>query len=280
MFSIIVLFSNDRIEYLRNSIELFKQASEYYEAEKILLVDGKLLHNVDDFKIIEVERKTKYYCWADVINLGVQSSSNEIVFYFDCDRVVQKKYFEICMQILQKESVFVYATDLYQIKRNMNINELKLILTDVEKYKNDLCPDFRISDPFILSRKNPFSGGVGFHKEEFLNAGGFSNEFKGWGYPDYDFFMKVYKKNSKLLRPIPLLELHQFHPYDKHKFEVCLHNIWNANKYIEKYQINEEELEKILFRINLKFGSNIKKNTIANSKDLDDFLYRCKKVSI
>lgn len=276
MFTLLILFSNERIEYLKNSIELFKETNGYECCEKILIVDGKLNHNIDEFLIEEVHRKNKYFCWADSINRGVDLASNDIIFYFDCDRIVPVNYFQEAIKVLKNKNVFVYAEMLYKIKRHMNCFELRKCRENLNLYHNDLSEDFRISDPLFLSRKNPFSGGVGFYKKKYVEMGGFDESFKGWGYPDYDFFMRVTKEDKNLLFPLNLIELHQYHCYEKSQYEVCLHNIWNANKYIKKFNLDEYLLDEIISKINLKFGTNIQKKWIKKSEDIDEFLNKCK----
>lgn len=268
MFSFLVLYSNDRIEQFKKSIALWNNCDLFQDCQKIVCSDGPSNFKPDGFKIIEIMRSTQYYCWADTINTGVQNCSFEFIFYFDCDRIVPKTYFSQCLNTLKNENCFVFAKHLYSLRDDFSAHELNQIINDIKNHSNLLIEDHRVLDPCIIRKKNPFSGGVGFRKETFLKTGGFDPRFKGWGYPDTDFFYNTSKSGHKFL-PVDFCELHQKHDYNINSyFEMRLHNLWNCRQYIEKWDLPKKDLDQ--FRIELDVPSKI----LYRSNTLDEFLLK------
>jgi|688.fasta_scaffold443641_1 hypothetical protein len=266
MFSFLVLYSNDRIEQFKKSINFWNNCELFEDCEKIICSDGLSNFKPEGFKLFEIPRLTQHYCWANTINTGVQNCSFENIFYFDCDRIVPKNYFSHCLNVLQNENCFVFAKYLYSLRHDLSIHKIKHIINDVKNYSDELIEDHRVLDPRIIRRKNPFSGGVGFRKQTFLNAGGFDPRYKGWGYPDTDFFYNTHIRGHKFV-PIDVCELHQKHDYNVNSYlELRLHNLWNCRQYIEKWNLPKDSLEK--FRVEL----SVSHKSLYQSGTLSEFL--------
>lgn len=245
MFSLVILYSTDRRRQLEQSLTLWQDVRGFSSCEKILCVDGETDWHPPGFRVLSIRRPGPYYCWADALNAGVSEAKHPFVFYFDSDRVVPVEFFELGMAVLEQENAFVFAESLYSLASDATIDELRQLRDDpsVPIYRQRLIEDHRVLDPESLGYKNPLAGGVGFRQLTFLDHGGFDRRFVGWGYPDYDFFMNVYRAKRAKFCPLDVAELHLHHPYQETPQNVMLHNLWNCRQYVEKWQIDTPYLE-------------------------------------
>lgn len=266
MFSFVVLLSGDRESQFRNCEEIWRDCALFNDCEKIVCFDGPQSFTIDGFEVFEIQRSHKYYCWADALNKGVDLASNEIVFYFDSDRIPESNFFVDALEILESRDAFVYARKLYNVLEDCDVKKLRSIVNDISGYSDILSPDYRVDDPTILESKNPFSGGVGFQKSLFKKFGGFDPRYMGWGYPDYDMFMNVFSHDPNLFVPMDKTELHQKHDKLGEQKEFWLHNLFNLRQYMEKYGLSRYGLEEQ--RVKLQVPIDV----LYESRDLDDFL--------
>lgn len=266
-FSLVILFSNDRRAQLERSVELWGDLPEYTDCEKILCVDGLLKGQPPTgFQVCEIERDGPYFCWAKSLYAGISAASNPVVFYVDADRIVQRSFLQRSLAVLRTFDGFVFPDQLYSVKCDWNVKRLRELRDRPVDGYLELYADHRVLDPTILGRKNPFSGCVGFWKKTFLQYGGFDRRFIGWGYPDYDFFMQVYRDDREKLFPLPdSVELHQKHDYLVSKRELELHNLWNCRVYVEKWKIKTDYLENC--RKSLRVS-----DALYTAESLDEFL--------
>jgi len=269
-FSIVILYSHDRKTQLQNSLECLSECKYYNNAEKIIISDGKSNFTNSEWNIFEFLRSKEFYCWADTLNFGVSTAKNKIIIYMDSDRILPKNFFELCFDKIENNS-FIYPKNLYKIKKHCSFEELKTIRDNFDNYKNLLEADHRHNNPYKqVSGTNPFSGCVCFYRDDFINHGGFDDEFIGWGYPDSDFFMKTTKHGCKFIS-LDINELHQKHDRNVLEYEFELHNIFNLKKYCDKWSIETNE---IIEKCN---KHKIKIDDLYSSKTLKEFLFKASK---
>lgn len=258
MYSLVILFSNDRLKQLNAMVDCWKYlAEDFDECEKILCVDGKLSERpVGDWQVLEIPRRGPHYCWADVLNAGVQAASQSYVFYYDSDRIIPQGHVQYCLEVLRQRAVYIYAPRLYAFwKEVLDRPTLCHAVHEPEACLSTcLYPDFRVSNPEHYEHKNPFSGGVAFRKATFLEHGGFDPRYVGWGYPDFDFFQHVTRLGVELVQ-VPTAELHLQHPYQADKRTVELHNAWNCWQYVEKWQLDRQFVDQFWQQLNLPMAA-------------------------
>ena len=241
MFSIIILYSPDRLEQLNQMIYFLYKLSHIEYCEIIIIVDGiNNINNYNNFTILELKRSKKYYCWADAINLGLKKAKFENILYLDSDRILPNQYLNILKNKIE-DDCFIFPSFLKQFKKDVDLNTIQNLLYNSNS--NLLFDDNRIySNPIDAIRsKNPMSGCVCFTKKTYYKSGGFDDTFIGWGFPDTDFYMSTYKQNFKFI-PIDCVELHLCHKYENVIRENCrslprLMGLWNGIKFCKKWEI-------------------------------------------
>jgi predicted glycosyltransferase involved in capsule biosynthesis len=81
------------------------------------------------------------------------------------------------------------------------------------------------------------SGCVAFTRRTYYDVGGFDPSFVGWGYPDYDFWMRALCYGCQFI-PLKFPELHQYHERDGVPDDVFLAmNLWNGVQYFDKWMM-------------------------------------------
>ena len=270
MYSLVILFSNDRLEQLQIMMNCWRQQAEGFEdCEKILVVDGKLIQKPEgDWTVLEIQRNQAAYCWADTLNAGVQAATKQIVFYYDSDRIISRGHVQYCLETLYQEAAYVYTPKLFSFHAwpaTMSIEQLCQAADRPDEHRSTmLYPDFRVSDPEHYEHKNPFSGGVAFRKETFLDHGGFDRRFIGYGYPDFDFFMNTTRRGAKFVQA-PGAELHMPHLYLAGDRMVALHNAWNCWQYVMKWDLDRTFVDGFWKKLNIPMAAR-------GCHDLNEFL--------
>lgn len=267
MYSLVILFSNDRIEQLNIMHDCWGfLAEDFDQCEKILVVDGPLTTKPKgDWIVLEIERRSRFYCWADTLNAGVQRATRPYVFYYDSDRIVPHGHVQYCLQVLHNRPAYVYAEKLYGLCKHMTCPELCALIQDpMVGLHREVYPDFRVSNPEHYEHKNPFAGGVAFRRETFLEHGGFDTRFVGWGYPDFDFFMNTTRRGAEFVKA-PYVELHQKHDYQAPDATVWLHNAWNCWQYVRKWDLDPTYVDQFWRRLNIPTAAR-------GCRDLNEFL--------
>lgn len=271
MFSLVVLFSNDRKKQFDLCVDCWKDMPMFDQADRILLVDGVCDFDYPEWKIVNYSRSDDYYCWADAINLGIESCNTDILFYLDCDRIPDVDFFLNGLNVLRNNNAFIYTEHLYNLKVNgISKKYIRKLQSTSDSFL--LTPDHRSLNPVDIGKKNPFSGCVGFSKDLYYNTPGFDSRYKGWGCPDTDMFMSCVEAGCDFIS-IQGNELHLAHDYNVDNYTHVLHNIWNINQLVSKWKLNRIIL---VIKVNnmLKTKTRVNKclNIINQSESLDHFI--------
>lgn len=229
-FSLVVLYSTDRLTQLKNSLACWSRMTGYNDCEKILVTDGDTNIHLHDWKILEIPRQGDYYCWSHTLNEGVQASRSDFIFYLDSDRILSLDFFSMSIDLLREEKCFVYP------KRTFNVNTFNISATELEKLcvtqdASKLIEAKRTVNPLHLGQLNPFSGCTGMHRDVFLSTGGYDSRYIGPGPVDTDYLMNITSRGFPIYS-VSSTELHQKHSYSIPSIENKLCNIWNTHQYI------------------------------------------------
>lgn len=231
MISIIMLYNPERRHCLLNTVRHIRRLDFPYEIT--LLIDGH--ERIEGFRTIHVPRRDGFYCWADAINAGVEAARSAIVLYMDCDRLPRLDYFRRIRTTQHNQ--FIFCRQLWELRKPADFNTLTRILNNIEKHYEELIEDHRATKltPYLSGEKNPMSGCVAFTRHTYYEVGGFDPSFVGWGYPDYDFWMKALCHGCEFIA-LEIPELHQHHDRDGVPDDVFLAmNLWNGVHYFEKW---------------------------------------------
>lgn len=241
--SIIILYSPDRRNQLYQTLNCLADLKLFSDCEVIICVDGK--NNIDvPYKVVEVPRNYKFFCWGDAIEIGLNNSKYQQILYIDSDRILPTNFLIFLKENMDNKN-FCFPKRLFQFKKNQDISVIKNVRDNFDNYKDLVFEDSRVySHPLhAIRRKNPLSGCVGFTKEGYYSSGGFDKSFIGWGFPDIDFFMTLHQKKYNFI-PIDCNELHLSHPYYNFNYMfknnrslVRLMGLFNGLKFCKKWKI-------------------------------------------
>ena len=242
MISIFILYANDRLEELKSTIECLLDCEGFSSCQKIICSDGESNYHPSGFELIEIQRESGLYCWANMWNASVKKCKCEKILYMDCDRILTKNSLKLIDQSI-KDNFFVFPKRLYSLTRKCNINLIKEIRDNFEEHKYNLVPDHRVYSSAwnAVRKKNPMSGCVGFTKKTFYKSGGLDENYLGHGYPDTDYFEKTSRMGIEFLA-LDINELHLYHDYEfgirigqQFPRKLKLMNLWNGCYFCRKW---------------------------------------------
>ena len=245
MFGVIILYSSDRLRQFNQMLDCLKDMEGIDQCKIVVCIDGKNNIDSDFVSTIEIKRTSKFYCWADCIQAGLDFVENEKILYLDSDRILPSDYLKKISPLVDDKS-FVFPKNLMQFNCDVELSTIKHIRDNPGSMAHLYRNDPRIySDPVsAIRKKNPMSGCVAFTKKCYVDSGGFDSSFQGWGYPDTDYFMSTYKQGHNFI-PVDCVELHLSHnhinPYEenvvKSRTMVRLMGLWNGVKFCRKWEI-------------------------------------------
>lgn len=236
MLSLYILYSNDRIQETKATIECLSDCSGFDSCQKILCSDGHTNFHPEGFEILEISRpQSGLYCWANMWDAALKICTFEKVLYMDSDRILPTKGLKEISQSIT-DNTFVFPKNLFSFKEKCDIDTIKDTRDDISNNMHLLKPDHRIYSSAwdAVRKKNPMSGCTGFTKNTFFKSGGLDQAFQGWGYPDTDYFEKTSRMNMKFI-PLDMNELHLHHKYEIPTRELKLMNLWNGCQFCRKW---------------------------------------------
>jgi hypothetical protein len=253
MFSIAILYSEDRLPQLRQTIECLEEMDGYPQCQKILCVDRTTNVCPADFEVLEVQRPGRFIHWATVREAALSRARYENILWLDSDRILPRDYLRRALAVLA-ENTFVFPARLYNLLADVPTDLLKRIRDNIQAYPNLLQADHRAyRDPaHATASKNPMSGCVAFTKTTYQNSGGVDPAYHGWGYSDTDYFMTTFRAGCRFV-PLDCDELHLKHhrgPDDSFQSYRLfgLMNLWNGAYYYRKWKLPLPESMRVLAR--------------------------------
>ncbi|MCK9458354.1 MAG: glycosyltransferase family 2 protein [Proteobacteria bacterium] len=233
MLSIVVLYSTDRHRQLINTIDCLNDMDYVATCEKILCVDGQTDIHPEGWRVLEIERRGKFYRLGEALNAAIEASSGNHIWYLDSDRILPTNFLNNASLI--EDGLFIFPKYLFSFKEDVDISSIRMVRDNPYKHESLLVPDHRVENVDIVGHKNPFAGCVLFAKKTYWEYGGFSADFEAWGYKDYDFWRKAIVCGGRFL-PIDCVELHQKHNLSDQRL-YDLSNVWSYYYYCSKWKL-------------------------------------------
>jgi hypothetical protein len=236
MLSLYILFSNDRLEETKTTINCLHDCPEFESCQKILCSDGPTNFHPEGFLVLEIPRpESGLYCWANMWDAALDVCIFDKVLYIDSDRILPTTGLRTIIDSIH-EDTFVFPERLFSFKDKCDIKTVKETRDSIHDNINLLKPDHRIFSSAwdAVRKKNPMSGCTGFTKDTFIKSGGLDAAFQGWGYPDTDYFEKTSRMNMKFTS-LDMDELHLHHTYEVPTRELKLMNLWNGCQFCRKW---------------------------------------------
>lgn len=192
----------------------------YSEAQKTLVVDGKIDVIPPDWDAVQVPRVNGKFCWARMWDAGVISSKNEKIVYLDSDRLLPKNYLQLVDQNVE-DDLFLFTSRHFMMVEELPIESCLSILSHDtleglmldEKAVGTLKYEVRHEEPFHGPGKNVMSGSTAFTRKTYLRLGGVDHWYCGHGaFADSDFHMQAASDGCAFL-DLEVPELH--YPHNK-----------------------------------------------------------------
>lgn len=218
MISIFIMFSNDRVSQLENTLSCLEDMTYYEDCQKTLVVDGNPLVLVPNFDTISVPRIDGQFSWSNMWAAGVCTARHDIVLYLDSDRLLPSNYLKLLLESV-KDNLFVFTSRHFMMIEDLDVQECKKLLQDPrpgifmeEPYIGKFCCEPRYQNPFPGPGKNVMSGNTAFTKSTFFKLGGVDPWYRGHGaFADTDFHMQAAQAGCEFI-DLAVPELHCKHP--------------------------------------------------------------------
>lgn len=227
MISIFIMFSNDRVPQLENTLSCLRDMPQYESCQKTLVVDGTPMVLVPGFNTIAVPRINEEFSWSNMWSAGVCCAQHDIVLYLDSDRLLPTNYLELVLSKV-KDGVFAFTSTHFMMLQDLDIEECKKLLQNPRPgifteppYLGVFRYEPRFHNPVTGPGKNVMSGNTAFTKKTFLSLGGVDPWYRGHGaFADTDFHMHAAKAGCQFV-DLNVPELHCKHPkLDENDLEV------------------------------------------------------------
>jgi GT2 family glycosyltransferase len=228
MHSIIITFSNERIDNLKQTIRFLKKEKIASESELVLVCQTNYNKKPKGFKSVRtINLNSDFYCRSKMCNLGVNESKGEIIILLDGDRVLEKNYFtNVCSEIKPNECIT--TGNHWQMTHPATDEEI-----ENEKYEAIYNPK---SVENKMHHRGSFSGNTVFLKSTYISVGGMDESYVNYGYQDIDFSRKMITQGMNMIFREEK-ELHLFH--EKHS-DWKIHTVQNGIKYCKKWNLPPE----------------------------------------
>ena len=230
MFSIILAYKPDggiRDRHLEWTVERYNIM--FPDAEIVVSEDNPDAYGWDTFS------KAKY------INLGVKKAAHDILFITDIDMIHDKEAICTAIHLCSNYSFVVPASKVYKLSRGTTDNVLSEKPTnDLPKVKLELQKEY-------FRRGKDVNGWMVITRQSFLTAGGFDENFVGWGSEDSAFYCACQIMNKKPMTRVPSKAFHMWHKELKGRHQK--RDKGYAGSVIEKYemaQYDKEMMEKLI----------------------------------
>jgi hypothetical protein len=264
MISIFVMYSNDREIAFSRTCQCLEQMPLYAQAQKTLVVDGKLQKAWKDWEVVQVPRVGGKFCWARMWEAGVLTARNEAVLYLDSDRLLPSCLLKEVVTKLQ-DRVFLFTSNHYMMADPLTFELCNYFMDHWrddelfydQRFIGKLVYEPRFKDPVHGPGKNVMSGGTAFTRSTYLKIGGVDSWYCGHGaYADTDFHFQAAQAGCQFI-DLGLPELH--YPHDKREGETVLSrdqlnllSLDNFIHYCKKWNLPSVLAESIAYKCKIK----------------------------
>lgn len=230
MFSIILAYKPDggiRDKHLAWTFERYKKM--FPDAEVIVSQDDPDKYGWDTFS------KSKY------INLGVKRAKFEKLLITDIDMVHEKTAILEALEVCEKYSFVVPCAKVYKLNKGTT---QRVLGEKATQYMPSV--DLRKQKTYFRKGKD-VNGWTVITKEAFWQAGGYDENFVGWGSEDSAFYCACQIMNEKPMGRISAVAFHLWHEEAKGRHEK--RNASYAGEAIHKYieaQYNKKQMTELI----------------------------------
>jgi GT2 family glycosyltransferase len=251
-----VIPTYNKKEPLKRTLESLNNFPGYTrdDIETVVVDDGSSAEMFPHIKGINRNYRMNYVylqrcedsCRSRARNYGIKVARGSYVIFIDDDIVVNKDYLK------ELDRYYRFSDNLVITGLMLNCPPDLLDSTDVKELKREAC---RLGDTRVLemrhlaynrlsynlsSLKYPwlmsFGGNLIVPRKLLLEIGGFDENFRGWGYEDFELGYRLFKAGGKFVVNPRLEVIHQVHPQSprgENNYEYFVEKCKDAFKDIE-----------------------------------------------
>jgi predicted glycosyltransferase involved in capsule biosynthesis len=249
--SFLVPYHPNRIENLNQTIRfLTKREPELKNKSELILICNTNYNYLEKpfIDTLTINMNLINYSRPIMINYGASIAKHEILIILDSDRILPNNYFTKILKKIKKREVFT-AKKIIKLRKEYSDESIESMEIESDK-------DCR-SVENEMKRKNLFAGNTVIFKKDFLNIGGFDEEYIGYGFSDTDITKKAEKDGLKQIF-LEDTEIHLFHEKEimwngKIIKDDCFKVLTAINgiRYCRKWSLKpEERLRNLILEIN------------------------------
>jgi predicted glycosyltransferase involved in capsule biosynthesis len=242
---------DDRLDNLQTIINYY---NKYLPESKFIFVEDDALHN-PKFDSIKWPKGTSYffmknsgiYYRTKALNIGFKNANTPIVVSMDTDCIVPIESILKCEKALLDDATVAWPYNGYFIDVDFNLkNQFKslnykydILIDNLDgHYEIPLCGQYKHFSVRCTSNPKHHLGTGGivfFNRERFLNIGGYSEKFIGWGCEDNEIFHRIKILEHKSYRDTDIKS-------------ICFHLYHSSAQRAENpfFQANSDEIHKVM----------------------------------
>jgi glycosyltransferase involved in cell wall biosynthesis len=172
------------------------------------------------------KEKIVWRCPGFPLNIGVKKARANFII-LTCAEI-----FHLDVRSIEKTVEVLKQSRRIMVRPRGKDDQKNEYLQHVIKTKGEVDFNYDINPMVDLDTKLPFF--LGLHKEEFMNIGGYDEDFIGWAYDDTDFTIRMQKYGIKYIQ-INADIIHLYHP--RHRMGIQgVQKMYQHNKKLYEYK--------------------------------------------
>jgi hypothetical protein len=264
MITFITHLRYDSPDRLNNLETVINYLSTYLSDIKFIFIEDDKEHNkaFDNFPFIKgstsfnfVKNEHTYYR-TRALNIGIEMAKSDVVVSMDTDCIVPIDAIKGCAKALRDGATVAWPYNGYFIDTGFDTHEnfiktsydYNFLLSGLDKnYNLPLASKYKDYHVRCTNIDHLGTGGfVMFNKELFLKAGGYNENFIGWGCEDNEIVSRMEKLDHKTYRDtrIDSICFHLFHRNAQRAENPFFDK--NSEEWHKIKKMNKEEVEKYI----------------------------------
>jgi glycosyltransferase involved in cell wall biosynthesis len=262
----IIIPTYDKFTRLRFILETLKyQVNESIEV--IVVFDGCRPEIIAEFDCLHLPYHPKKIVSkhnvgrAAARNLGLRAARGEIVIFLDDDRIPAPDFIvkhlagheKRCVLIGERKQVDLSEAEIASYAADFRGERLpEIYQRSYIEFFNNLTKKALLSPHSHFRWLGLATGNVSIARDDLLKAGGFDENFTGWGYEDIELGYRLFREQIPFIKDASIVNYHLVHGHGQGKNQEEFRNIRYFIHKIQGDLIPRTILQLLLLRSNIK----------------------------